>query len=175
MNTHSSFFRYKGSFGGEFRKFFRRPLFFTHPDKGAALISVLALSALIATVVPLILSDIQLEYAESRHELNRLRATYNARSAVELSLLRILIYKEAQKSLKKSRSNIPETAKKIMDSMAQSLLDMIWRAPIVWPLPIPEGLLESETRELHQMTEESFIRGFLPGEDSTGRRKGGCE
>lgn len=158
MNIYFSSFRYKSLSKWEFRKILKRPLI-SHSEKGAALISVLALSALIATVLPLILSDIQLEYAESRHNLNRLRATYNARSAVELSLLRILIYKEAQKSLKRSHSNIPEEAKQIMDSMTQSLLDMIWRAPIVWPLPIPEDLLESEKRELHQLTEESFAKG----------------
>ena len=112
MNIYFSFFKYKSLSGGAFRKILKKPLLSSY-EKGAALISVLALSALIATVIPLILSDIQLEYAESRHNLNRLRATYNARSAAELSLLRILIYKEAQKSLKKSHSNIPEEAKKI--------------------------------------------------------------
>ena len=134
-------------------------LLFFPVQRGAALISVLALSALIASILPLILSDIQLEYAESRHKLNQLRATYNARSAAELSLLRILIYKEAQRSLQKSQSKLPKEVKEVTGSMMSSLLDTIWRAPIAWPLPIPEDLLETEKREIHKLTEESLIRG----------------
>ena len=150
MNTFSLFFRHKNHDK-------RSPVF--HRERGAALISVLALSALIVAVFPLILSDIQLEYAESRHDLNQLRAIYNARSAAELSLLRILIYKEAQKSLQRNQSKLPEEAKAVIGSMIPSLLDMIWRAPVVWPLPTPEHLLESEKREMRKLTEESLIRG----------------
>ena len=117
--------------------------------KGAALITVLALSALIATILPLFLSDIRLEYAESRNALNRLRAEYNARSAVELSLLRLLLYKEGQKVLEKN-TGLP---------LVRNLLDMIWRAPVVWPPPVPEDLLESEKREIRALIKESFIRG----------------
>lgn len=149
MNTFSLFFRYKN--------YDKRPP--VRRERGAALISVLALSALIVTIFPLILSDIQLEYAESRHDLNQLRAVYNARSAAELSLLRLLIYKEAQKSLQKNKSKLPKEAKAVIDSMLPSLLDMIWRAPVVWPLPIPDYLLEGEKREMRKLTEESLIRG----------------
>ncbi|MCY4512652.1 MAG: type II secretion system protein GspK, partial [Bdellovibrionales bacterium] len=128
-------------------------------ERGAALISVLALSALIVATLPLIFSNIQLEYAETSHELNQLRARYNARSAAELSLLRTLIYKEAQKTLQKSHSKLPEQVKKIMGSMIPSLLDMIWRSPVVWPLPMTDNLLENEKREVQKLTKESLIRG----------------
>ena len=117
--------------------------------KGTALMAVLALSALIATVLPLFLSDIRLEYAESRNALNRLRAEYNARSAAELSLLRLLLYKEGQKVLEKN-TGLP---------LVRNLLDMIWRAPVIWPPPIPEDLLESEKKEIRALIKESFIRG----------------
>ena len=143
--------------GNNFRGWNR--LLFFPSQRGAALISVLALSALIASILPLILSDIQLEYAESRHKLNQLRATYNARSAAELSLLRVLIYKEAQRSLQKNQSKLPKEIKEATGSIISNLLDTIWRSPIAWPLPVPEDLLVSEKKEIRKLTEESLIRG----------------
>lgn len=139
-------------------KYNKRHLLFRF-ERGAALISVLALSALIVAILPLIFSNIQLEYAETSHELNQLRARYNARSATELSLLRALVYKEAQKTLQKSHSKLPEEAKQLIGSMIPSLLDMIWRSPIIWPLPLSDDLLENEKRDIQKLTEESLIRG----------------
>ena len=179
MNYFFSLFRIKnkspeGGFKNFKRKFsylykFKKRYFLFRFERGAALISVLALSALIAAILPLIFSNIQLEYAETSHELNQLRARYNARSAAELSLLRTLIYKEAQKNLQKSHSKLPKEAKKLIGSMLPGLLDMIWRSPIVWPLPLSDDLLENEKREIQKLTEESFIRGsylaFIQPED----------
>ena len=127
--------------------------------KGAALLSVLAFSALIAVVLPLILSDTQLEYATAHHKLNHLKAEYNARSAAELSLLRILIYKGAEKQLKKQHNNLPSSAQKIASSVSHSLLDMIWQSPVLWPISLSEDFLESEKKEVAKIMEESFVKG----------------
>ena len=116
-------------------------------QKGAALITVLALFSLIASVLPIVSSDIGTEYAISSQKLHKLKAKYNARAAMEISFLKILIYKETNRML-------GEKAKLIQNSLNQ-----IWSIPFMWPLPIPEDLLESEKKELKQTVNDSFIKG----------------
>lgn len=71
--------------------------------------------------------DSNVEYLVNSQGLNRIKAYYAAKSGMQLSLLRIKIYQQAQSKLGAQLGNSP-------------MLDQIWKFPFAWPLPIPDEL-----------------------------------
>lgn len=116
--------------------------------KGAALIAVLGISTLILFVIQGLWSSSYLESVASHQRLWELRARYSARSSVELSLLRLSIYKESAQII----SNNP------LASAVMPYLNLLWSVPFSWPFPVPEDILDSEKKEMEQMLEDSFFK-----------------
>ena len=119
-------------------------------NKGAALISVLALMSTLALIFSVISSDSQVEYMQARTNLNTLKARYLAQSGVEISLMKILIYKKLKEQTKQA---------KLPENTLRFYFDMIWSLPTGWPLPENENLLESEKKELKNLQASSFLQG----------------
>lgn len=67
------------------------------------------------------------EYLVNSQSLNRVKAYYAAKSGMQLSLLRVKMYQEAQAKLGAQLGNSP-------------LLDQLWKFPFAWPMPIPDEL-----------------------------------
>lgn len=65
--------------------------------------------------------DTSVDYVVAAQEVNRIKAYYAAKSGVELSLLRVMLYKQAVTSLGDSLGG------------ATSMLDPIWSFPFMWP------------------------------------------
>ena len=61
-------------------------------NKGAALLIVLAVSAIVIPLIQGIWMDTQVEYQFNRYRMNELQARYNAKSGMALSLLRVYIF-----------------------------------------------------------------------------------
>ena len=80
--------------------------------------------------------------------MSRLQARYNAKSGLGLNLLKLYIFKGVEKSVPKQ-----------WESQARSFLDTIWSFPLLWPLPTPEELLESEKQEIQYLKSQSFLKG----------------
>ncbi len=68
--------------------------------------------------------DTTVDYVVASQQVNRIKAHYAAKSGIDISLLRIMLYKQALASF---GSQIPD----------KSLLDPIWSFPFMWP---PVGL-----------------------------------
>ena len=81
--------------------------------------------------------------------MNDLQARYNAKSGMGLDLLKLYIFKGAEKS-------IPEGP---LSSFVRPLLDKIWSLPLVWPLPLSQDLLGSEKEEVQNLIKASFLKG----------------
>ena len=111
--------------------------------------AVLGLSLIIAVILHRVLFASQVEYISSRNNFNHLRARYSARSAVELSLLRIRVFKEVQRALE---------GEKEQEALFKPYTDFIWRFPVVWPLPASEDLPESNKAVLQTVKKESFLK-----------------
>ena len=118
-------------------------------SRGAALISVLGLFVILASFLPIISSESQIEYLTARGNLDNLRAKYMAQSGLEMQILKMLIYKQAQKTLKKSQA----------ENLARGYLDLIWSLPAVWPLPETDSMLNSEKKALRDLNAKSLLRG----------------
>lgn len=67
------------------------------------------------------------EYIISSQQVNQVKAYYAAKSGVEISLLRLHIYKKAMAAF---GEQIPDKSK----------LDLIWSTPFAWPPPVPADL-----------------------------------
>ena len=110
---------------------------------------VLGLAFIISLILHRVLFDSQVEYISSRNNINSLRARYSARSSVELSLLRIRVFKEVQRALK---------GEKTQEAFFKPYADFIWRFPLAWPIPAPEDLPESDKKALQTTKQDSFLK-----------------
>lgn len=87
--------------------------------------------------------DSAVEYIVNSQEMNRLKAYYAARNSMQIALLRIKMFQQA------SKLPLPEAFK--------SQLDLIWKFPFAWPLPIPPDLNAVDTDTIKQVTSESLM------------------
>lgn len=95
-------------------------------QRGAALMLALFATTLLMVIATEIMFETSVEYVVSTQSVNQVRAYWAARAGVEMSLLRIHIFKQAQSV---GAAALPDP----------SILDEIWRQPFVWPPPVPEG------------------------------------
>jgi general secretion pathway protein K len=91
----------------------------------ALLISLFAMTLMIYIAAE-VGFDTQVEYVESAAQVQKVKAYYAAKAGMEISLLRIQLYKQAMVSLGDTLG--PQ----------KSMLDLIWQFPMSWPPIIPE-------------------------------------
>lgn len=113
----------------------------------ALLMAVVTLSLLIFIALE-VQYDTTVDYVVSRQQVDRVRAYYAAKSGIELSLLRIMVYKQAVAAMGKAvGGNL-------------SMLDPIWQFPFMWPptLAIPgSNVTEVEKSQLNDTVKESIM------------------
>ena len=126
--------------------FFRQK---SQQKKGAALIAVLAISTILLSFIQNVWINSRLEHSSSYQQLTELKLRYSARSGMEVSLLRLFIYKEADKMI---------SSNKQVASLAKPYMDLIWSVPFIWPLPIPEDISDSDKKSLQDLTQKSFLK-----------------
>ena len=117
--------------------------------RGAALITVLAVTTILLSFIQGVWVNSRLEHASSYQKLRELKSRYSARSGMELSLLSIYIYKEADKLLQKS----PE-----ISEMVGAYMNTIWSVPFLWPFPVSEDLLKSDKASLKKIINEAYLK-----------------
>ncbi|MFN7729442.1 MAG: general secretion pathway protein GspK [Bdellovibrio sp.] len=104
---------------------FTRDLLSSRNQKGIAIIMAVFCTVLILYIVNEVTYETNVEYMIHAQSVNRLKAYYAARSGVELSLLRIKVYKTVQKQYGAQLG-------------AQAgLLNLIWSFPLGWPPTLP--------------------------------------
>lgn len=105
---------------------FTREILSSRNQKGIAILMAVFCVVLVTYIVTEVSYETSIEYAIHAGSVNRLKAYYAARSGVELSLLRIKLYRKIQQQYGKQ--------------MGQNagLLNMIWSFPLSWPPVLPE-------------------------------------
>jgi general secretion pathway protein K len=114
-------------------------------NRGMALIMAITTVILITYLAMEISYDSLVEYNVNANALNRLKASYAARAGVEISLLRIKTFQQAQ-------SQFGAT----LGSQAE-MLDMIWKFPFAWPVPIPPDMMTPDKEAIKQVVKDSFM------------------
>ena len=115
---------------------------------GAILLLILAVFSLILPLLQGVWLDAQLEYQFRRYHLNKMQARWNAQAGVDISLLRLYIFKGIERS-------IPEK----LESLVRPVLDQIWFFPFMWPLSPTEDMLGSEKEGLQNLAKQSLLDG----------------
>lgn len=124
---------------------FTRDLLSSRNQKGIAIILAVFCTVLIVYLVNEVTYETNVEYLIHAQSVNRLKAYYAARSGVELSLLRIKIYKKVQKQFGKN-----------LGSQA-GLLNMIWSFPLSWPPVLPEEVSGVEKEVVQDKVQDSLL------------------
>jgi general secretion pathway protein K len=94
-------------------------------QKGVALLLAVFMMVIITYLVTEVSYETNVEYRANANSVERLKAYYAARSGVDLSLLRIQIYKKLKSQFGKQLG--PQA----------KMLDLIWSLPLGWPPDIP--------------------------------------
>ncbi len=114
-------------------------------NRGMALIMAVTTVVLISWIAMEVSYDSLVEYNVNSASLNRLKAFYAARSGVELSLLRIKTYQQAQAQFGKQLGS------------SADMLDEIWKFPFAWPVPIPPDLNAVDKDAINKAVKESVM------------------
>lgn len=112
-------------------------------QRGVALMATLATVAFMIYLAVEVMYDSSVDYNVNAQELNRMKAYYAARGAMEIGLLRVKIYQSVKSRLGESANAIP-------------FIDQIWGFPIQWPFPT-ELLGTVAKEELEEDAEESLM------------------
>ncbi|MEK2645097.1 type II secretion system minor pseudopilin [Bdellovibrio sp. BCCA] len=113
-------------------------------NRGVALMIAIAAIMLIMYFAMEVSYDSNVEYLVNSQGLNRVKAYYAAKSGMQLSLLRIKIYQQAQDKFGAQLGN-------------SALLDQIWKFPFAWPLPIPDELSAVDKDNFKKIFKESSM------------------
>ncbi|RME15958.1 MAG: hypothetical protein D6797_05575 [Bdellovibrio sp.] len=114
-------------------------------NQGIALLIALFATMLLTSIAIEVTFDTKVESISAAQSIRRLRAYYAAKSGVELSLLRIQIYKQALKAYgNQLKGN-------------ESLLDPIWQFPFAWPPVLPKDLTRVSKDLIESTVKESSL------------------
>lgn len=114
-------------------------------QKGMALMVATFALLLMAVVISEITYDTSVDYVVANHQVNRVKAYFAAKSAVELSLLRIMLYKQAVVAFG--------------DSLGanKGMLDPIWSFPFMWPPTMMDKMTEVDKSGIQDVVKESYM------------------
>lgn len=113
-------------------------------QRGVALMVAVAALMLIMYFAMEVSYESNVEYIVNSQSLNRVKAYYAAKSGMQLSLLRIKIYQQAQSQLGAQLGDSP-------------ILDQIWQFPFAWPLPVPDEVSAVDKDAFKKIVKESAM------------------
>jgi general secretion pathway protein K len=120
-------------------------------ERGVALLMALVVFMLLTYIAIEVSYDTAIDYTISKQQVARIQARYAAKSGVELSLLRVKLYKQA-------------AASPLGTMIPRDMLDKIWNFPFMWPptaaLDLPGvKLTEADKSTMKDSVEESLMEG----------------
>lgn len=115
-------------------------------QRGVAILLALFTFVLVSAVAMELLEETQVEYISASQSINQIQSYYAAKSGVELSLLRILMYKKARFL---AGDNLGPQA---------AMLDKIWQFPLIWPPQLPDHATIVDKELLKSTLTESLIK-----------------
>ena len=119
-------------------------------ESGAALMMAIFTVTMLLIIATEIMYETNVELAVSAQSMNQVKAHYAAKAGVEISLLRIHIFRTAAASLGDQLKNAPGGA---------SMLDMIWNVPFMWPPIVPQEAGIADTESIKSAVKNSTMQG----------------
>lgn len=114
-------------------------------ESGMALMMAIFTVTVLMVIATEVMYETNVELIVSSQAVNQLKAHYAAKAGVEISLLRIQIYRKA--------------AALAGDAIPASTLDPIWQMPFTWPPMIPDSTSAVDKGEIKKLVKESKMQG----------------
>ncbi len=124
-------------------------------QKGVALLIALFAMVLMTFIAVEVSYDTSVDYVVAAQQVNRIKAYYAAKSGIEISMLRIMLYKQAMAALGDTLGE------------KKSMLDPIWSFPFMWPpsASAPGGGKSTEVDK--DMLKEAVAESLMQGQQYT--------
>lgn len=116
-------------------------------QRGVALLIAIFSLMLMIFIANEVSYDATVEYLVASQQINKLKAYYAAKAGVEISLLRILIYKKILAAL---GDNLKGN---------EAMLDPVWQIPFSWPPMLPDSLSSADKESIEKSMKESTMDG----------------
>ncbi|MCB0394081.1 MAG: general secretion pathway protein GspK, partial [Bdellovibrionales bacterium] len=114
-------------------------------QKGVALLVALFTITILTFLAVELSYDTSVEYVVSNNEYRRMKAYYAAKSGLELSLLRILLYRKVVAQFGENLKGQEE------------LINKIWSFPFVWPIVPPDDINSVEKDQIKEAVGEALM------------------
>ena len=114
-------------------------------NRGIALLVAMFAMMMMLFIAVEVSYDANVEYVVASQQVAKLKAYYAAKAGMELSLLRINLYKQAVVGLGDQLGP------------ARGMLDMIWSFPLGWPIVLPDGVSRVEKDQISKIQKESYM------------------
>ncbi len=124
-------------------------------QRGVVLMVVLTTIVFLVIIAQQTAFDTSVEFKNGVSHFHGLKAYYAAKSGLELTLLKILIYKKTLNFINAQSQN--NTAIQSLISQAQSQLYLLWKPPSLWPPLLSEDISEVRKSEVQEMLQDSFF------------------
>ena len=137
-------------------KFFKKKIH--SRQRGMVLMLVLTMIVFLVAIVQQMAFNTSVEFKNGASHFHGLKAYYAAKSGLELTLLKILIYKQAQNVLNKKQQDLGNNPSvQAMSDYIQSQMHLLWKPPLVWPPSLPEDISEIKKNEVQEIVQNSFL------------------
>lgn len=124
-----------------------------HNQKGIALLVVLSSIALLTILMYAFQYETSINQIKSYNIQDHLQAKLNAESGLQISLMRLEIYKEALNQLQQN----PDLKKKV----PPSILNDLWNMPLIFPIPKGEKNSIFDNGFIDKFQESSWLTGQI--------------
>jgi type II secretory pathway component PulK len=115
-------------------------------DSGAALMMAIFTVTMLMVIATEIMYETNVEYAVSAQAVNQVKAHYAAKAGIEISLLRLHIWRKITDLVKPEMINM------------MPMLEMIWNVPFSWPPMIPESTNAVEKSGIKDSVKKSLMQ-----------------
>ena len=127
--------------------------------RGMVLLLVLTMIVFLVAIVQQIAFNTSVEFKNGASHFHGLKAYYAAKSGLELTLLKIFIYKKAQEFLTKKEKELGNNPSvQAMAGYVQSQMHLLWKPPLIWPPILPEDISEIKKNEVQEIVQNSFLK-----------------
>lgn len=125
------------------------PLLPLSNNRGVALLMAMFSMMILIFIAVEVSYDTNVEYVLASQQVNRLKAYYAAKGGLELSLLRIQIYKKVMSQFGEQLG------------ANKSMLDPIWQLPFTWPPMLPDEVSTVDKDLIQGVVDESMMEAQI--------------
>lgn len=126
--------------------------------RGVVLMVTLTTLVFLIVVIQQMAFDSSLEFRNEVSHYHGTRAYYSAKAGLELSLLKLSLYRKALALSEQMSGQVNQPVARALIEQAKSQAYLIWKPPLHWPPLVTEGVAELRQSEIDEMIGDSFLK-----------------